>query len=580
MVGISNSTGQLDLADYYRMLERRIARLERGTANSPSTDVTVIATLAITGLALSTQTVVVDGDNYRVYLRYSWTAVPNDPSEYNKDALDGYLTSYSLDGTHWTAELFTTDTFLDVGPFTQSQVVTFRVRARSIKGTLGAYSTINNTTTADSTAPFQPSTPTVSPYLGQLAIDWNGLDVSSNPMPTDFRFCEVHLSTSGPTFTPSVATLVGTILRGGGTWVATDLPYGTLQYSRLVAVDTVGNRSVTSTAGSGTPVQANDGDIAALSVGKLTAGVITAVMTITGRLATSLTGARVEMNSTGIQAFNSGGQQTVSIASATGAVQIAGTFKTAFSGVRLEMTNATDRSTIEFYGTAAVDPAFINSPTDGSGAPRLGLNTGPFTYNSLSSKHRVFMNNASGIQIETYTVAGGITQGGRVGLGDVFASIDVRSTTNVVRSQLTMGTTFLNLDLQNSSGSVNGGHLEESTIAIKINSQNAGTVSSEIALFDDASIWISGGFTSDNSISGKSALYCNTWAINTTSSDFIISYGVTMSSKPMVIYAFVRSGSNGTGDRISAMSTTGFTIHVNSSSTDYTNLNYWAFRVI
>ncbi len=129
MPGFTNSTGQMDLSDYYRQLERRVARLERGVANNPSTDITVINTLAITGLALATQTVVVDGNNYRVFLRFSWTAVPNDPSELNKDALDGYLTSYSVDGVHWTAELFTTDTFLDVGPFPQSTIITFRVRA-------------------------------------------------------------------------------------------------------------------------------------------------------------------------------------------------------------------------------------------------------------------------------------------------------------------------------------------------------------------------------------------------------------------------------------------------------------------
>ena len=180
MVGTVNSLANADVLDYVRMIERRLARLERGVqGNSGGDDASVISSLNITGLTLSTQTITASDDYYKVMLRYSWNPVNDDPSEYNKDRLEGYYTSWSLDGTHFTGQRLTTDTSIEVGPFDQGQSVTFRVYARTVKGTRGNPATATNSTTTDNTAPFQPSTPTVTPYLGQLAIDWNGLDVAS-----------------------------------------------------------------------------------------------------------------------------------------------------------------------------------------------------------------------------------------------------------------------------------------------------------------------------------------------------------------------------------------------------------------
>jgi hypothetical protein len=563
MVGTMNSLDNRDLVDYMRMIERRLARLERGTnGGSGGDDPTVITSLAISGLTVTTQTVISADDYYRVMMRYSWSAVPDDPSEYNKDRLDGYLTSWSIDGTHFTAERFTTDTSIDAGPFTQGQSVTFRVRARTVKGTRGAFSSNTTSTTTDATAPFQPSTPVVSPYLGQLAIDWNGLDVSSGQPPTDFRFCEVHISTTGSTFTPTVSTLVGTILRGGGTWVATGLTYGTLYYSRLVAVDTVGNRSPASTAGSGTPVQAANGDISALSVGKLTAGVITAVMTITGRLATALTGARVELNSSGLQAFNTGGGQTVDIAAATGAVTITGNFKTAFSGggtPYLDITDSSDRTTMSFWNATGTINAFINSPQMSS-SPSLGMNSGSFTYatspSAPSSSHRLWLANTTGIYLETNAA------GGRVG------------------GALVLRPSSLDLYQYNGTGNVqDGGHLDISTSQAKMKVTNTGTVVSEIAMFDDESIWITGAFSENNPIGGKSALFAGVWSVTNLSAGGTQNYGATMATAPRVLHAIDRSTAPDPGYAwIQNCNVTGFGIKTTVSTN--VNLSYWCYRVV
>ena len=299
-----------DLPELFMRLERRIARLERSTGSSTPTPPEFIQLLDITGLSLVGQTVSTVNQEYEVRLKYSWSAIsldPNDPAE-NADTFDVYLTSYSIDGTNFTAEQATTQTEVTIGPFAQGVVVTFRVRARTIKGNFGDYSSINTTTTSDTTSPNQPSTPTVEPYLGQLMITWDGKDTGAAAMPTDFRYTEIHASTSGSTFTPTPATLVGTYLRAGGKFMLSNLTYGATYYVRLIAVDTVGNKSVASASGSGVPerlvnddiadLAVNNAKIADLSAGKLTSGTIAALVSI---VAGDAGGAHAEITDSGIR---------------------------------------------------------------------------------------------------------------------------------------------------------------------------------------------------------------------------------------------------------------------------------------
>lgn len=598
MPGYANSSGQMDVVDYMRMIERRLARLERGTQGSAGgDDPVVIVALNITGLTLSTQTTIVSDDFYRVMMRYSWTAVSDDPSEYNKDRLDGYLTSWSLDGVNYTAERFTSTTNIDVGPFNQGQSVTFRVRARTVKGTKGNFASITNSTTTDATAPFQPATPTVVPYLGQLRITWSGLDVSSNQPPTDFRFVEVHLSTTGPTFTPTVATLIGTILRGGGAWVATDLAYGTTHYSRLVAVDTVGNRSPASTAGSAIPEQlvnadmgpnsiataniqnlaVNNAKIADLSVGKLTAGTLTADMTVSARIKTANTGARVELNSLGLQAFNSGGTQTVAFNSADGSAVLTGTIFTGFVGSGqpyLTIQDSGDRTTIFFIGSAGgSDYAFINSPADVSGKPRLGLNTAEYTMLGVTTaRSRLFLNNGF-IQLETNG------PGGQLGYCLVMSAATLTMQRTTAANQLTGGSFEADANTfwmrHYALNVVDGGNVTGDNGSLYLDCTNgSGVVKSRIQLDDTESIWFKGRFVQDNGDSGVSALFVGTFAA-AANLNFIVTYGVTMATRPQVVYG-VQSTATVGQHQLTSFTTTQF--QYTQANNIAINLNYWCFR--
>lgn len=257
------TTFNTDFISYVQMLEKRLARLERATfSQGDQNDTTFVNTLTITGFAVTNQTVVLSTQETTVRVRLNWDEINADPNALNPDPVAAYLLSYTIDGTNYTAEVAATAPPVTFEQFALGTSVTFRIRARTKKNVLGPYATLNFTTTTDNTAVPQPSTPVVSSYLGQLAVSWDGKDVSAQAMPIDFQYLEVHVSTSSG-FAPGATTIRGTIISPtGGQFVVSGLTYGTLYYVRTVAVDRVGNRSVSSTQASGTPERVTGADIA------------------------------------------------------------------------------------------------------------------------------------------------------------------------------------------------------------------------------------------------------------------------------------------------------------------------------
>jgi hypothetical protein len=217
---------------------------------------------------------------------------------------------------------------LEWSPLVADVTVGWEVLAVDNSGNPSAWSAEDTLTTgADGTPPPVPTTPVVVPYLGQLKITWDGLGVGAVSMPPDFSRTEVHVSTITG-FTPSAATLRDNLVKAGDS-VATDLAYGTTYFVKLVSVDQSGNKSAGSAQASGVPVQAGNGDISALSVGKLTAGTLSAVVALSGRFVagTALTGARVELNSSGFYLFDTDGT-TKLVTIEAGNVAVTGTLTT------------------------------------------------------------------------------------------------------------------------------------------------------------------------------------------------------------------------------------------------------------
>jgi hypothetical protein len=263
---------------------------------------------------------------------------------------------------------------------------TIRIRARAVDraGNTSVWSDppYPITTSNDDVPPPPPSAAVVSEFLGTVRITWDGLTDTGAVMyeaAIDFDHIEIHLS-PGSLFTPDESTLVGR-LTGSGTWSVTDLPYNVTQFARFVAVDWSGNRSDPSGQGSATPVQiqnpdyadlsVTNGKIMNLSVGKLTAGTLSADVTLSSVIRTALSGNRVEISSGGIQLYK-GSDVVVDLKTSNGSALVVGEFRTSLTGQRIVFNpGGVAADTMNFYPSAAGDFARIMSrtaPGDGTAA--------------------------------------------------------------------------------------------------------------------------------------------------------------------------------------------------------------------
>lgn len=201
-----------------------------------------------------------------------WTAVTLDTNGGPETNLASYAVKWRLHGTTAWGPITLVDSTLIVAylsPFLPNTQYDFQVAAVDTQNNWGAWSTIvTQTMSADTTPPNPPSTPVLVSRLGQLVVVWNGLDNTATPMPVDFDHVEVHISPSGSGFTPSSATLYGTMRAGGSLQPgSSSLSYGTTYYCRLIALDHSGNASTPSAAGSTVLTQVVSTDITTGQVG-------------------------------------------------------------------------------------------------------------------------------------------------------------------------------------------------------------------------------------------------------------------------------------------------------------------------
>lgn len=106
-----------------------------------------------------------------------------------------------------------------------------------------------------------------------------------------------------------------------------------------------------------------------VTANKITTGTLTAVVTISGTIRTAASGARVVIDSNGIEAFNSAGTKTVDINSSDGSASITGTFQTGMTGARVALESAAAQI-IKFYSGSASEyvEGSISSTVSGSGS--------------------------------------------------------------------------------------------------------------------------------------------------------------------------------------------------------------------
>lgn len=356
----------------------------------------------------------VDGDGKTLaQLTISWSQVTTNSDGTAISDLGGYEVQYARVAGQWIP-LGRTDAATTVAYMSSLPVgkpVDARVRAYDTNGNSGAWSALGTTTTAsDATPPNTPSTPTVdgSTFLGTLRVTWDGKDSGGAAMPADFASLEVHASTVN-NFTPSItagsSTKIDEYFQAIPSVTSFQAAIGSVTYVKFVAVDKAGNRSTASAQGSATARAGVDADFASISAGKITAGTLSADVIVGARIKTANTGARVEINSAGFFAYDSGNNQTVGILASDGSATFTGTiaganitgnvtlstggvFRTAASGRRVEIQTGTYGGYLRFYSGAAGEVSTGWLYVDGS-TGQLSLE--PAVLNSGSSYTAVRM---------------------------------------------------------------------------------------------------------------------------------------------------------------------------------------------
>lgn len=239
-----------------------------------------------------------DGDSGWAHVNATWL-----PVNTNDDATDAFdITRYEIAfrytsggelPTEWigvpSIDANTTET--DWDRVIAGQAIEVRIRAVDKFGLVGEWSDPEaHTTDSDGSPPPVPSTPVVDNYIGLLRIVWDGLGSAGEAMSDDFNVTQI-LASEISDFDPATDAfvMVGQ-LRGRQTYAWSppgslgDADYGTTWFVKLRSVDTSGNISATSAQGSAIPGRVQEGDVASVNVGVLTAGILSAIVANAGMI--------------------------------------------------------------------------------------------------------------------------------------------------------------------------------------------------------------------------------------------------------------------------------------------------------
>lgn len=285
----------------------------------------------------STAALTFTGPTPRGVVTATWNAVTT-ATDSGTLTISGYELQWRIGAGAWQT-ILTPELSAQIPNLTPGDTIETRVRAISPVTVLpSAWSATDSVLVpGDVTAPSVPTAPTVTSSLMIVSVLWDGTLTSG--IPADFAYVEVAAGTSA---TPT--NVRGRLFRGGTlqiTAASLGVAIGTTIYARLRSVDTTGNTSSYSSAVSVVVTGVTGPDLAANSVtaNTIAVGALDGKLITGSTIRTSATNPRVEMDSTGLFAYNSGGTQTIAILGGSATITGA-TVRTAASGARVEMTSS------------------------------------------------------------------------------------------------------------------------------------------------------------------------------------------------------------------------------------------------
>lgn len=308
-------------------------------------------------------------------------------------------------------------------------------------------------------------------------------------------------------------------------------------------------------------LQVNDAHMANVSIGKLIAGSLTADMTVSARIKTANTGARVELNSAGIGAWNSGGTQTVNIASSTGNVTIIGELKSGTTGERIEVNPANSSfPIIRFYPSSGNNYGFLQSYTGTGDVTGTEVGSGSFTASgNTTSRYRLNLGGSTGATLNLARLSDAQVHGPEVLLTEdgVYARLK-RVGESVARGFLEAAEDYSSVGTLDPLGG-NKNYFEFSRVD---------------GYTRHLGKWPNGIFPTN-----FEGLITGTFLVSSASS-FNWTYGPTMLSAPLPIVTCVASNfgtSTPTPWGVTSQTTTGFSVAWNN--TQAMRINFWCFRI-
>ncbi|MCX4813694.1 hypothetical protein OG601_24145 [Streptomyces sp. NBC_01239] len=518
-------------------------------------------------------TTVLDGDHYEIQVRVdtdaiypqTWSSISsttwNDLGTWDQPftpALSAWQTFYVAWGE---STYFLNDLATGVG-------YDVRIRLVDTAGNIGDWVATTFITTQDNIPPSTPAAPSVagSRIAVQVTHELGKATGGTFNLEQDLAHLEIHVDYE-PHFTPSADTLKGTVIANQGMITAQIPAVVTVQvdetstrYVRVIAVDRAGNKSLASEAASATALLIDDAHISDLTVSKVTAGTISADFLLGARIKTADSGARVELNRNGLQAFNSAGVQTVNVDSSTGNVTIAGTFRSTTDNLgAVEIGQGDDVGTIRFY-----------SP-DGSTFARIYSLDDPTAPGETADIKIMSSFDDEGIASLTANLADRWV-GGRLTAEDGLLTFKGGGFyANNDRAYMTYSPAA-------SAGTLSGNNVEV-TSSYSIIGYNRGLSTEQTLWLDNNNIKMLGNFVNFTTSYANQALLSGDVGFTGTATSVSISYGITVDS-PFYPLAMIRDDAGRDGIFMtSSPSTTGFVLQWATATNAAFGIHFWAWRM-